>query len=126
MKNRRTNKKCKYTPYILKEVNGLRDCMLDIALYNTVELNAYKAEYYLTNEAEPTYNLVKGLEYSEEKELIAFEFYDEIMKIVNKDYENGIPYEIIRTLGELSVLAWRYYTADEQFVEEVIQRITNK
>ena len=115
--------KCKYKPYMLDEVKNLRECMFDIALYNTTGLTPYQAEYYLTNEAEPTYGLVDGLKYSEERELIACSFYDEIMKIINKEYRDGIPYEVTRTLCDLTVFAWRYYTSDEQFIEEILKKI---
>lgn len=115
---------CDYKEKILEyyEIKNVRDCMMDIALYNIDGMDYEEAKHYLEYDSNPSIGSVSGLIYYSETEPIAYTFYDEIMELINDIYGNEIPYQLVSKLNNITWFAWENYIGDDEFIEDVLEK----
>ena len=115
---------CDYKEKILEyyEIRSIKDCMMDIALYNIDGMSFEEAKHYLEYDANPSVGSVSGLIYYSETEPIAYVFYDEIMELINECYGNEIPYQLVSKLNNITWFAWENYIGDDDFIEDVLEK----
>ena len=115
---------CDYKEKILEyyEIKTIKDCMMDIALYNIDGMSYEEAKRYLEYDAIPVSGSVSGLIYYSETEPIAYTFFDEIIELIHEIYGNEIPFKVIRTMNNLTWFAWENYIGDDDFIKDVLEK----
>jgi len=108
-------------------INSIEDVMYDIALQEIDGMDEEDARYYLMNDAIPVTGSVSNLIYYSQTEPIACEFYDEIMELVNEIYFKDVPYEVVKSLNNLTWFVWEYIVfGNENNIDEIIEIAKDK
>jgi len=111
----------KYTGKYLTVID-IKDVMYDIALQEIDNMSEEDARYYLLEDAIPVTGAVSNLIYYSQTEPIACEFYDDIMPLMEDVYYKSIPFEVIKTLNNITWFAWECIVfGNEQNINEIIE-----
>jgi len=103
-------------------INSIKDVMYDIALQEIDGMDEEEAKDFLMNDAIPSFGSVSNLVWFSQTEPIACEYYDEIMELANDFYYKNIPYEIVKSLNNITWFAWEYIIlGNKENVNEIIK-----
>ena len=103
-------------------INSIKDVMYDIALQEIDGMDEEEAKDFSMNDAIPSFGSVSNLVWFSQTEPIACEYYDEIMELANDFYYKNIPYEIVKSLNNITWFAWEYIIlGNKENVNEIIK-----
>ena len=108
-------------------VIDIKDVMYDIALQEIDGMSEEEARHFLLEDAIPVNGSVSNLIYFSQTEPIACEFYDDIMPLIKEIYYKDVPYEVIKSLNNITWFAWEYIVfGNEQNINEIIELAKEK
>jgi len=108
-------------------INSIEDVMFDIALIEIDGMTEEEARNFLINDAIPVNGSVTSLIYYSQTEPIACEYYGDIMYLIEEIYCKDVPFEVIKSLNNLTWFAWEYIVlGNEENVNEIIEIAKDK